>query len=219
MKTDPESFVRANTGILAPPHVPEIRLHLASEAHELWLKTEEELEEIGLPPPFWAFAWAGGQGLARYILDHPETVSGRRVVDFASGSGLVAIAASMAGADAVVAVDIDPWAETAVRLNAELNGVDLGFLGEDIVGRERNADVYLAGDVFYDKGFADVIRPWFSDLEQVGTVVLVGDPGRAYCPREMMTALATYEVPVTRALEDSEVKRTTVWRFGTVSAD
>ncbi|OAP39066.1 nicotinamide N-methyase [Sinorhizobium glycinis] len=214
MKTDPESFIRANTGILSPPHVPEIRLHLASEAHDLWLKTEEELEEIGLPPPFWAFAWAGGQGLARYVLDHPEVVRGRRVVDFAAGSGLVAIAAMLAGAAEVLAVDIDPWAETAVRLNAELNGVSVSFLSEDIIGRGRAADVYLAGDVFYDRGFADLIQPWFDALERSGVLVLVGDPGRAYCPRERMTALATYEVPVTRALEDSEVKRTTVWRFG-----
>jgi len=214
VKTDPESFIRANTGILSPPHVPEIRLHLASEAHELWLKTEEELEEIGLPPPFWAFAWAGGQGLARYVLDHPETVRERRVVDFASGSGLVAIAAKMAGALDVIAADIDPWAETAVRLNAEANGVSVTFLGEDIIGRQRHADVYLAGDVFYDQEFADRLRPWFGALLRAGALVLVGDPGRSYCPREMMTALATYEVPVTRALEDSEVKRTTVWRFG-----
>lgn len=214
MKTDPESFIRANTGILSPPHVPEIRLHLASEAHELWLKTEEELEEIGLPPPFWAFAWAGGQGLARYVLDHPETVRERRVIDFASGSGLVAIAAKMAGAQDVIAADIDPWAETAVRLNAEANGVSVTFLGEDIIGRQRHADVYLAGDVFYDQEFADRLRPWFGALARAGALVLVGDPGRSYCPREMMTALATYEVPVTRALEDSEVKRTTVWRFG-----
>ncbi|MCA1369010.1 methyltransferase [Bradyrhizobium sp. BRP14] len=214
MKTDPESFIRAHTGILAPPHVPEVRLHLASEAHELWLKTEEELEEIGLPPPFWAFAWAGGQGLARYVLDHPETVRGRHVVDFASGSGLVAIAAKIAGAAEVLAVDIDPWAETAVRLNAKLNGVAVAFAGADIIGEARAADVYLAGDVFYDKGFADLLIPWFDALERAGAVVLVGDPGRAYCPRERMTALATYEVPVTRALEDSEVKRTTVWRFG-----
>jgi predicted nicotinamide N-methyase len=202
VKTDPVSFIRANTDILAPPHVPEIRLHLAGEAHELWLKTEEELERIGLPPPFWAFAWAGGQGLARYLLDHPETVRGRRVIDFASGSGLVAIAAKMAGADEVVAADIDPWS---------------AFTGDDIVGSERAADVYLAGDVFYDKSFADLLLPWFEALERAGAVVLVGDPGRAYCPRGRMTDLATYEVPVTRALEDSEVKRTTVWRFGTLT--
>ena len=219
MKTDPESFILENTDVLTPLHVPEIRLHLATEAHELWLKTEEELQEIGLPPPFWAFAWAGGQGLARYILDHPEAVRGRRVVDFASGSGLVAIAAMKAGAVSVLAADIDPWAETAVRLNAALNGVTLSYTGEDITGRDLEAEVYLAGDVFYDKAFADRLKPWFSGLAANGASVIVGDPGRSYCPREMMTALATYEVPVTRALEDSEVKRTTVWRFGTTSCN
>ncbi|MGE6786146.1 class I SAM-dependent methyltransferase [Ensifer adhaerens] len=214
MKTDPESFILENTDVMSPPHVPEIRLYLASEAHDLWLKTEEELQEIGLPPPFWAFAWAGGQGLARYILDHPETVRGRRVLDFASGSGLVAIAAMKAGAASVLAADIDPWAETAVRLNAALNGVTLSYTGEDVTGRELEVDVYLAGDVFYDKAFADRLKPWFAERATGGATVIVGDPGRSYCPREMMTALAAYEVPVTRALEDSEVKRTTVWRFG-----
>lgn len=214
MKTDPERFIRANTGVLSPPHVPEIRLHLATEAHELWLKTEEELEEIGLPPPFWAFAWAGGQGLARYILDHPEIVRGRRVIDFASGSGLVAIAAMKAGAASALAADIDPWAETAVRLNADLNGVEIAYTADDITGRDLTADVTLAGDVFYDKSFAERLLPWFTALVASGSTVIVGDPGRSYCPRERMTALATYEVPVTRALEDSEVKRTTVWRFG-----
>ncbi|NVD40928.1 methyltransferase [Ensifer sp. HO-A22] len=214
MKTDPESFIRANTGVLSPPHVPEVRLHLATEAHELWLKTEEELEEIGLPPPFWAFAWAGGQGLARYVLDHTEVVRGRRVVDFASGSGLVAIAAMKAGAASVLAADIDPWAETAVRLNSELNDVEIAYTAEDITGRDLAADLYLAGDVFYDKSFAERLLPWFTALASGGATVIVGDPGRSYCPRDRMTALATYEVPVTRALEDSEVKRTTVWRFG-----
>lgn len=124
-----------------------------------------------LPPPFWAFAWAGGQGLARYLLDHPETVRGRRVIDFASGSGLVAIAAKLAGADEVVAADIDPWSETAARLNAGLNGVSFAFTGDDIVGSERAADVYLAGDVFYDKSFADLLLPWFEALERAGAVV------------------------------------------------
>ncbi len=219
MKTDPESFILENTDVLTPPHVPEIRLYLATEAHELWLKTEEELQEIGLPPPFWAFAWAGGQGLARYILDHPEVVRGRRVVDFASGSGLVAIAAMKAGAASVLAADIDPWAETAVRLNAALNDVTLSYTGNDITGRDLEAEVYLAGDVFYDKAFADRLKPWFSGLAAGGASVIVGDPGRSYCPREIMTSLATYEVPVTRALEDSEVKRTTVWRFGTAVHD
>ncbi len=213
MKTDPESFILANTSLMAPPHVPEIRLHLASEAHELWLKTEEELEAIGLPPPFWAFAWAGGQGLARYILDHPEIVAGKTVLDFASGSGLVAIAAMRAGAAHVLAVDIDPWAGTAIRLNAVENGVDLDFAGEDIIGRTVDAEVILAGDVFYDRDIAAKLVPWLRQLAGEGRLVLVGDPGRAYLPKERLEAQATYEVPVTRALEDSEVKKTTVWRF------
>ena len=213
MRTDPEVFIRDNTGVLCPPHVPEVRLRLASEAHDLWLKTEEELEEIGLPPPFWAFAWAGGQGLARHVLDHPGLVAGKSALDFASGSGLVGIAARLAGASAVLAADIDPWSGTAIRLNAELNGVTLDYTGGDMLGRDEGWDVVLAGDVFYDRAFAEAIVPWFSALAARGATVLVGDPGRAYCPRERMEALATYQVPVTRALEDSEVKKTTVWRF------
>jgi predicted nicotinamide N-methyase len=213
VKTDPETFIRANTDLMAPPDVPEIRLHLASEAHDLWLKTEEELQDIGLPPPFWAFAWAGGQGLARYVLDNPGVVAGRRVLDFASGSGLVAIAARLAGAAEVTAVDIDPWTETAVRLNALENGVEIGFSNADIIGRPIVADVLLAGDVFYDRDFADRLIPWLSTLASEGVVVLVGDPGRAYLPKARLEFCAVYEVPVTRALEDSEMKKTTVWRF------
>jgi predicted nicotinamide N-methyase len=213
LKTDPRRFILANTTLMAPPHVPEIRLHLASEAHDLWQKTEEELEEIGLPPPFWAFAWAGGQGLARYVLDHPHLVAGKRVLDFASGSGLVAIAAMLAGAARVTAADIDPWAETAVALNAAENGVAVGFDRENQIGRAVVADVLLAGDVFYDRSFAQALIPWFTQLASDGVLVLVGDPGRAYCPRDHLEQLGVYEVPVTRALEDSEVKRTTVWRF------
>ncbi|MFB9953159.1 methyltransferase [Rhizobium puerariae] len=214
MKTDPRTFILQNTGMMSPPHVPEVRLHLASEAHELWLKTEEDLEEIGLPPPFWAFAWAGGQGLARYILDHPETVAGKRVLDFASGSGLVAIAAKLAGAADVLAADIDPWTETAVGLNAAENGVEIRFTGKNLIGEAVEADVLLAGDVFYDRDFAAELVPWFTRLAGEGRPVLVGDPGRSYLPKERLEQLAVYEVPVTRALEDSEVKRTTVWRFG-----
>jgi len=213
LKTDPRTFILENTDLMRPPHVPEIVLHLATEAHDLWLKTEEDLEKIGLPPPFWAFAWAGGQGLARYILDHPETVAGKRVLDFASGSGLVAIAARLARAADVLAADIDPWTQTAVALNAAENGVEIRFTGENQVGRPVDADVILAGDVFYDRDFADVLIPWFSRLAGEGKSVLVGDPGRSYCPKDRLEKLAVYEVPVTRALEDSEVKRTTVWRF------
>lgn len=216
MKLTPEraeNFIRANTALIAPPHVPEIALHLADEAHALWHRTEEELEEIGLPPPFWAFAWAGGQGLARHVLDHPHRVAGRRVLDFASGSGLVAIAAMKAGAAHVLAADIDPFCAAAIALNAAENGVAVDFTAEDLVGRPGDWDVVLAGDVFYDKGFAERLLPWFAALKATGAEILVGDPGRAYLPKTGLDRLATYEVPVTRALEDSEVKRTTVWRL------
>ncbi|HWU60875.1 MAG TPA: methyltransferase [Ensifer sp.] len=217
MKTDPRQFILENTGIMSPPHVPEVQLHLADEAHDLWLKTEDELEEIGLPPPFWAFAWAGGQGLARYVLDHPECVAGKRVVDFASGSGLVAIAAMKAGAAQVLAADIDPWTGTAIALNAGLNEVVIEYTRDDLVGIAVDADVLLAGDVFYDQAFAAALTPWFERLASNGVAVLVGDPGRAYLPKDLLQALAVYQVPVTRALEDSEVKKTTVWRFNAES--
>ena len=217
MKCTPDSFeefVHANTAFATPPHVPEIGLYLADEAHDLWHRTEEELAEIGLPPPFWAFAWAGGQGLARYVLDNPEAVRGKRVLDFATGSGLVAIAAAKAGAAHVPAADIDPFCEAAVRLNSAANGVSVAFEARDFVGENNSLDVLLAGDVFYDRDFAERLAPWFSQLATAGTAVLVGDPGRSYLPRERLTKLAEYQVPVTRALEDAEVKRTTVWRFG-----
>lgn len=213
MKTDPESFIRANTALGKPPHVPEIRLHLADEAHELWLKTEDELDALGLPPPFWAFAWAGGQGLARHLIDHPALVGGKAVLDFASGSGLVAIAAKRAGAARVTAADIDPWSATAARLNAKANNVDFEISQSDLVGTDHGWDVVLAGDVFYDQAMSASIRPWFTSLANRGALVLVGDPGRSYCPRDEMELLATYMVPVTRALEDSEIKRTSVFRF------
>lgn len=208
-----EKFIADNTALMAPPHVPEIFLHLADEAHDLWQRTEDELAAIGLPPPFWAFAWAGGQGLARYVLDHPETVRGRKILDFASGSGLVAIAAAMAGASSVVAADIDPFCETAIRLNTKANGVAVEFSGADLIGADAGWDVVLAGDVFYDAGFAHRLVPWLDSLAARGAKILVGDPGRAYLPKAGLEKLAVYEVPVTRALEDSEIKRTTVWRF------
>lgn len=213
MKIDPERFILDNTEVMAPPHVPELRLYLASEVHDLWLKTEEDLAEIGLPPPFWAFAWAGGQGLARHILDHPDLVAGKRVVDFATGSGLVAIASAKAGAKQVLAVDIDRFVQTALRLNAGVNGVEISFSTEDIIGQAVQADVLLAGDVFYDKSFADRLIPWFADLAAQGVTVIVGDPGRAYLPKQHLKSLGTYQVPVTRVLEDSDVKKTTVWKF------
>jgi len=208
-----KKFILDNTALMAPPHVPEVLLHLADEAHDLWLRTEEELAEIGLPPPFWAFAWAGGQGLARYVLDHPATVRGKRVLDFASGSGLVAIAAAKAGAAKVIASDIDPFCETAIALNLEANAVEAQFLGTDCVSSDDGWDVVLAGDVFYDKTFADRLLPWFAALRMRGAEIFVGDPGRAYLPKTGLHPLAVYQVPVTRVLEDAEVKRTTVWRL------
>lgn len=210
---DAERFIRANTAILAPPHVPEIRLHLADEAHDLWLKTEAELDAIGLPPPFWAFAWAGGQALARHVLDHPEIVRGRRVADFATGSGLVAIAAARAGTAAVTGYDIDPFCAAAIRLNAALNETPVGFEARDIIGEIPQADIMLAGDVFFDADMARRITPWFDRLSAQGIAILVGDPGRAYLPADRVSRLATYEVPVTRALEDADIKRTNVWRW------
>lgn len=209
-------FILANTGIHHPPHVPEIALHLADEAHELWHKTEEELSEIGLPPPYWAFAWAGGQGVARYILDHPQAVQNKRVLDFASGSGLVGIAALLSGASSVTANDIDPFTRHAISLNSVLNKVSCDFSDADLIGQDVSGatDVLLAGDVFYDKPLADKLIPWFDMLAAKSVQIIVGDPGRSYLPRHRLKELEVYSVPVTRALEDADVKRTTVWYYG-----
>lgn len=206
-------FILANTGLQVPPHVPEISLYLADEAHDLWHKTEEELATIGLPPPFWAFAWAGGQGVARYILDHPDMVAGKTVLDFASGSGLVAIAAMKSGAKSVHASDIDPFALPAIEINAAANNVAITPTLTDLIDQDHGWDVVLAGDVFYERPLADRLIPWFSKLAARGARIIVGDPGRAYLPKDRLEQLAVYTVPVTRALEDAEVKRTTVWTF------
>jgi len=213
MITDPVAFIRAETRLRPVPHAPEILLHVADEATELWQKTEEELGEIGLPPPFWAFAWAGGQALARYVLDHPDTVRGRRVLDFASGSGLVAIAAVKAGAAQVTACDIDSFAIAAIGVNAEANGVALTPFQADIVGQDGEWDTVLAGDICYERDLAERVTNWLLDLSRRGATVLIGDPGRSYLPRERLEMLAAYEVPVTRTLEDSDIKKSSVWRF------
>jgi predicted nicotinamide N-methyase len=210
---DPIAFIRAETRLRPVPHAPEIRLHVADEATDLWQKTEEELGTLGLPPPFWAFAWAGGQALARYILDHPETVRGRTVLDFASGSGLVAIAAAKAGAGEVSACDIDPFALAAIGLNAEANGVAIGALQADLVGQDHGWDTVLAGDICYERDTAERVVAWLQTLGRRGATVLIGDPGRSYLPKDALEALKTYEVPVTRSLEDAEIKRSSVWRF------
>ncbi|WP_375459957.1 methyltransferase [uncultured Enterovirga sp.] len=210
---DRAAFIRAETRLLPVPHVPEIRLHLAQEATELWQHTEDELGEIGLPPPFWAFAWAGGQALARYCLDNPAIVSGRSVLDVASGSGLVAIAAARAGAARVEAADIDAFAAVAMTLNAAENGVSIAPRLEDLTGRDEGWDVVLAGDIFYDRDIASRMAEWLHALALRGATVLIGDPGRSYLPAADLEELAAYQVPVTRSLEDVDVKLTKVWRF------
>ncbi len=206
-------FILENTSILSPPHVPEIRLHLADEAHDLWHRTEDELQESGLEPPFWAFAWAGGQGLARHVLDNRECVMAKTVLDFATGSGIVAIAAYMSGAAQVLAADIDPFSADAVALNAELNGFALEHTAGNLVGQDHGWDVVLAGDVFYDREMAAMLLPWFNRLAARGADILIGDPGRAYLPKERLELLSEHQVQVTRALEDQDVRKTTVWRY------
>jgi predicted nicotinamide N-methyase len=206
-------FILDNTAILSPPHVPEVKLYLTDEAHDLWHKTEDELQQSGLQPPFWAFAWAGGQGLARHVLDNPQTVQGKSVVDFATGSGLVAIAAALAGAKSVNAADIDPFCGDAVALNATLNKADLQFTADDLIGYPIEADVLLAGDVFYDREMAAKVTAWFLDLSKQGITILVGDPGRAYLPRQHLKQLSEHQVQVTRALEDADIRKTIVWQF------
>jgi predicted nicotinamide N-methyase len=206
-------FVVANTRLTAPPLTPEIRLWLADEAVPMWRKTEEELGAMGLPAPFWAFAWAGGQALARYVLDNPALAAGRRVLDFASGSGLVAIAAAMAGAAETEASDIDEFAAAAISANAAENGAAVLVRLEDLVGADEGWDVVLAGDVSYEREMAAAVTGWLASLARRGATVLVGDPRRAYLALDRLESVVEYRVPVTRELEDSEIKRTGVFRF------
>ena len=206
-------FVLANTRLIAPPLTPEIRLWLADEAVPLWKKTEEELGAIGLPPPFWAFAWAGGQALARYLLDNPALVAGGRALDFASGSGLIAVAAALSGAAAVEASDIDAFAIAAVGANAAENGVSIAPRLENLIGADEGWDVVLAGDIAYEKDLGEAAMDWLASLASRGATVLVGDPRRSYLPLDRLECVIEYSVPVTRELEDSEIKRTGVFRF------
>ena len=209
-----EDFIRENTRLRPVPHVPEISLYVADEAVPLWLKTEKELGEIGLPPPFWAFAWAGGQALARYILDHPEIVRAKRVLDLASGSGLVAIAAAKAGAAEVIANDIDEFAAAAIEINAKANGVLLRWETLDRMGDDASPEAFgavLAGDIFYERDTAARALSFLRRMKVQGAQVLVGDPERSYLPKDKMIVRAEYQVPVIRDLEDAEIKRTKVW--------
>jgi predicted nicotinamide N-methyase len=213
LTVDGGAFVRANTRLVAPALVPEVRLYLADDAFGLWVRSEAELGRDGAPLPFWAFPWAGGQALARHLLDHSELVRGRAVLDVASGSGLVAIAAALAGAAAVAASDIDRLAVAAIALNAEANGVSVAAgLADVLDGDGAGAEVLLVGDAFYEQPMADRVLAFLERAWARGVDVLVGDPHRNHLPRDRFEALATYDVPVTRALEDRDIKPTTVWR-------
>jgi len=208
-----ERFVLANTAIAAAPLVPEIRLHLATEVTPLWQATESEMARSGLEPPFWAFAWPGGQALARYVLDRPELVRNRRVLDIAAGSGLAAIAAAKAGAARVVANEIDDFAAVALALNAALNGAAVEVSRRDLLGGSVDRfDVVLAGDVCYERPMTERIVPWLRARAAEGALVLLGDPGRAYLPSSGLVELARYDVPTTLELEDRTLRETVVWR-------
>ena len=206
-------IIRSGTRLAPVPLVPEIRLHQASEPIGMWQRTEEVTGQAGLDPPFWAFAWAGGRALARYLLDHPETVRGRRVIDVASGSGLVAIAAVMAGAAAVTAYDIDPLAVAAIAVNAAANGVAVPAVCADVLASDTPPDtgLVLVADAFYERDLAGRVLGFLERSRAGGAGVLAGDFGRTYLPRHRLIPLASYDVPGLLAMEGSDVKRTTVW--------
>jgi predicted nicotinamide N-methyase len=209
---DPAAFILANTRLQAVPHAPEISLWLADEITPIWKMTEEELGALGLPPPFWAFAWAGGQAIARWLLDNPKEVRGRTMLDFATGSGLVGIAALKAGAASVTGCDIDPFCAAAVAVNARANGVAMGFTGKNLLDAPPpGVDLICAGDVCYEKPMTERVLDWLASARAQGTRVLLGDPGRTYLPKTGLNFLAEYRVQTTRELEDYEIKRTCVW--------
>jgi predicted nicotinamide N-methyase len=212
-QADPFAFIRRETIIEAPPLVPEIRLHLATEITPIWQATEATLAREGLPPPYWAFAWPGGQALARTILDDPAIVAGRRVLDFAAGSGLVAIAAAKAGARSVVAAEIDRFAAAAIALNAGLNDVVLPVTLEDVVGSAGPWDLVLAGDVCYERPMAERVTAWLRDLVKRNIEVMIGDPGRSYLPRSGLQQVACHRVPTSLELEDRMERETVIWRL------
>jgi predicted nicotinamide N-methyase len=204
------AFVRAHTAIGSIPGLPEIRLHLSQDAIGLWERTETEAGESDRQPPFWGFAWAGGQALARYVLDHPETVAGRKVIDLGSGSGLTAIAAALAGASAVLASELDPFAFAAIELNAAANGVSIETTGDLLDQQADNVEVVLAADIWYEKELAARALAYCQRAAGHGATVLVGDIGRKFLPRELMSELAAYEVPVIADLESTAIKKALV---------
>ena len=199
--SDPFAFIRANTSLGAAPLVPEITLHLASEITPIWQATEDWLRERALAPPFWAFAWPGGQALARYVLDHPVLVAGKRVLDFAAGGGIAAIACMLAGAALVEAAEIDRFACAAIELNAATNGASVTVTGSDVVGSACRWDVVLCGDVCYEASMTGHIMPWLGAMAR-DAEVWIADPGRAYLPNAGLLPMERYRVPTSLELED-----------------
>ncbi|MGH7075371.1 MAG: class I SAM-dependent methyltransferase [Stellaceae bacterium] len=207
-------FIGANTRIGTPPLVPEIRLYLASEVTPLWQATENTLAINGLPPPYWAFAWPGGQALARHILDHPERVVDKCVFDLGAGSGLAAIAAARAGARRVVAAEIDRFAAAAIALNAAVNEVDIFVESRDILGTfDVAADLFLVGDMCYERPLAARMMAFLDAASARGADILLADPGRAYLPRDRLDPVESYLIPTSRDLEDRNSRDTTVYRL------
>ena len=205
------AFIAANTVLAHPPLVPEIVLHLATEITPIWHATEQLLSETNTEPPFWAFAWPGSQALARYVLDAPSCVQGRRVLDFAAGNGLAAIACAMAGAASVEAAEVDAVATAATLMNAVRNGVSVTALTADLVGSDCRWDLILCGDVCYEAPMTGHILPWLNRMAR-DAEVWIADPGRAYLPAGLQP-FAQYDVPTTRELEDRDVRRTTLHRL------
>jgi predicted nicotinamide N-methyase len=212
---EPRDFILSNTRLQHPPFLSELELYLSDEVMPLWARFDEALGGSGAPPPFWAFAWAGGQAIARYLLDHPRVVTGRTVLDVATGSGLCAIAAMAAGAASAQAVDVDPYCLEAVALNAAANRVQVDVSCRDPLDCDPpKVDIILAGDVFYEEPLAARVLPWLQAAHRRGITVLLGDPCRAHLPSDGLVRLAEYEIPTTRELEDREVKLTRVYTFG-----
>jgi len=204
----PEDFIRANAELTAPPLIPELRLYLATEVVPLWRKTEDELQEMGVPPPYWAFAWAGGQALARYVLDNPKLVAGKKILDFGAGSGIVALAAARAGAASVLAADIDKFSVAAMLANAKANDLSITTTSDDVIGSTESFDVILVGDMCYERPLAERLMAW---LKTSKAEILLGDPGRNYFPKEGLSKLAHYSVATPRDLEDRDIRETGVW--------
>jgi predicted nicotinamide N-methyase len=209
---DPEAFIRANSVLGQAPLVPEISLHLASEITPIWQATEDWLHANALAPPFWAFAWPGGQVLARYVLDNPGSVAGKRVLDFAAGGGIAAIACALTGAATVEAAEIDALAHAAIRLNAAVNGVGVTVAAGDVVGAACRWDVIVCGDVCYEAPMTGHILPWLREMSREAEV-WIADPGRAYLPKSGLSVVRRYRVPTSLELEDRSERDVVLYRL------